>query len=528
MVVNGRIKKGEYFDSVSLMVVGKEVAALEGVIDAAVVMGTKENKAILRAAGLLIGEFEGADDTDLLIAVKAKSGKAAREVQEKVDGLLDGLKKKKGAAGEEYRPRSIEGALKALPDANLALISVAGRYAGDEAMKALEKGLHVMLFSDNVSIEKEIELKNYAKEKGLLVMGPDCGTAIINGAPLAFANVVSRGAVGLVGASGTGLQEVASIISNEGCGVSQAIGTGGRDVKREVGGVMFLEGLKALAQDEATEVIVLVSKPPHKEVLERIGKELGRVKKPVVSVFLGAEPGCLKKYGVHGTATLEEAAMTAVALAKGKPPREAAKLLRSRDKELKSLAEKAAARRGKGQKYLRGLFSGGTFCTEAEVVFEGVIRPLYSNAPAGKALKLEDALKSRMHTVVDLGADEFTVGRPHPMIDYSLRNRRIAQEAGDPETAVILLDVVLGYGSNPDPAAELAPVIREASKNVAIVCFITGTDKDPQGRKRVEKALKAAGALMAPTSTAGCRLAADIVRQSGAGRGKNTSSKAAA
>ncbi len=400
---------------------------------------------------------------------------------------------------------SLDGALKVLPGANLALISVAGRYAGELARHALESGLHVMLFSDNVPLEQEIELKQFARKRGLLVMGPDCGTAIINGVPLAFANAVNRGSIGIVAAAGTGLQEVSCIISNEGAGISQAIGTGGRDVKQEVGGIMFIEGLKALAQDEQTRVILLVSKPPHPQVLKRIEKVIQTIRKPVVTLFIGAAADR------RGPATLEEAALQAVALAQGQKPDAAARRLAARDETLARMATREAARRKRGQKYVRGLFSGGTFCAEAQIIFKDLLADVYSNVPVRGVKQLRDSLVSQKNTVIDLGEDEFTVGRPHPMIDYSLRNRRILEEAADSGTAVILLDVVLGYGANPDPAAELAPVLRQAARKVAVVCSITGTDQDPQNRSRVEKALRKAGAIVMPSNAAACKLAGRII-----------------
>jgi succinyl-CoA synthetase alpha subunit len=512
MTVAGQIKKGAYFDSVTLMRVGKELAALPGVIDAAVVMGTKSNQAILAASGLLISQFNRAGDTDLLIAVKARTPKAAQSALAAVDALLSKATRK-SSTSSEVRPVSLEGALKVLPEANLAMISVAGRYAGDLAMRALESGLHVMLFSDNVALEQEIALKQFARKRGLLVMGPDCGTAIINGVPLAFANAVNRGSIGIVAAAGTGLQEVSCIISNAGAGISQAIGTGGRDVKQEVGGIMFLEGLKALAQDEQTQVILLVSKPPHPQVLKRIEQAIKSIRKPVVTLFIGAVTDG------RGPATLEEAALQAVALAHGKKPDAAAQQLAARDEALASIAAREVARRKRGQKYVRGLFSGGTFCAEAQIIFKDLLSDLYSNAPVGAVKQLRNSLVSQGNTVIDLGEDEFTVGRPHPMIDYSLRNRRMLEEAADSGTAVILLDVVLGYGSNPDPAAELTPVIRKTARNVAVVCSITGTDQDPQNRSRVEKALRKAGAIVMPSNAAACKLAASIIsRLPGSGK----------
>ena len=509
MTITGQIKKGAYFDSVTLMRVGKELAALPGVADAAVVMGTKSNQAILFASGLLSSQFKHANDTDLLIAIKANTDKAAHSALVAVDALLSKATRK-SSTSSEVRSVSLDGALKVLPEANLAMISVAGRYAGDLAMRALESGLHVMLFSDNVTLEQEIALKQFARKRGLLVMGPDCGTAIINGVPLAFANAVNRGSIGIVAAAGTGLQEVSCIISNEDAGISQAIGTGGRDVKQEVGGIMFIEGLKALAQDEQTRVILLVSKPPHPQVLKRIEKVIQSIRKPVVTLFIGAASNG------RGPATLEEAALQAVALARGQKLDAAAQRLAARDETLAKLAAREAARRKQGQQYVRGLFSGGTFCAEAQIIFKDLLTDLYSNAPVHGVKPLRNSLVSQKHTVVDLGEDEFTVGRPHPMIDYTLRNRRILEEAADRGTAVILLDVVLGYGANPDPAAELSPVLRKAVRKVAVVCSITGTDQDPQNRSRVEKALRKAGAIVMPSNAAACKLTGRIIQCLGA------------
>ncbi len=505
MTVAGQIRKGAYFDSVTLMRVGKELAGLPGVVDAAVVMGTKANRGILHASGLLFPKFSGAGDTDLLLAVKAGTAKAAEAALVAADGLL-AQATRKAAPGTEVRPVSLEGALQSLPGANLALISVAGRYAGDAAMRALERGVHVMLFSDNVPLEQEVALKRFASKRGLLVMGPDCGTAIINGVPLAFANAVNRGSIGIVAAAGTGLQEVSCLISNAGAGISQAIGTGGRDVKREVGGLMFIAALEALAKDEPTRVILLVSKPPHPSVLQRIKRVMQPIRKPMVTLFIGAP----RKRGEP--ATLEEAALQAVALAQGQSPDAAGERLAARDKDLLELAEREAAGKDRGRRCVRGLFSGGTFCAEAQIILRGMLTGLYSNAPVEGVKQLRNPLASQANTLIDLGEDEFTVGRPHPMIDYSLRNRRILEEAADPATAVILLDVVLGYGAHPDPAAELTGVLRKAARKVSVVCSITGTNRDPQNRGRVEAALRRAGATVMPSNAAACRLAGRIIQ----------------
>jgi len=517
MVIKGIIKSGEYFDSVSLMMVSKEINEQEGILDSAVVMGTKENREILKTSGLLISEFEKASDTDLLIAIKANSEKIANNVITNIDKFLNNLRIEETSDGV-FTPKSIETAVQLLPDANLALLSIPGKYAANEAQKALDNGLHVMIFSDNVSLEDEIKLKQFAKEKGLLVMGPDCGTAIVNGVPLAFANVVNRGDIGIVAASGTGLQEVSCIISNNGAGLSQAIGTGGRDVKQEVGGLMFIESIKLLLKDEDTKVILLVSKPPHKEVVEKIANVLRDEKKPVVAVFLGADVGVIKNYGIIAAKTLEEGALLALALSKGKNIEDVNEKIKIRDLKLKNIAKNEANKLDKNQKYIRALFSGGTFCSETQVLILPLFDNIYSNAPLGKSNRLKDAWKSEEHTIVDLGADEFTMGKPHPMIDYSTRNKQIFEEANDPETAVILLDIVLGFGANENPLVEIVPVIEKAKtiaqnsgRHLPIICSVVGTNKDPQNKSLVVKGLEEAGMLVLESNTAASKLAGYIV-----------------
>jgi succinyl-CoA synthetase alpha subunit len=392
--------------------------------------------------------------------------------------------------------RSLQMALAQTPAANLALISVPGDYAAAEAMKALRLGLHVMLFSDNVPLAEEAELKRYAKERDLLVMGPDCGTAIIDGVPLGFANAVRRGAVGVVGASGTGTQQVTSLVHRYGAGISHAIGTGGHDLHKDVGGITMLQGLKLLARDRDTRAIVLISKPPSPAVAREVIAAARRAGKPGVINFIGAPQD---SSGLFTARTLEEAALAAVALSKGRKPARAAnpatKLPRLK------LTPK--------QRYIRGLFSGGTFCYEACALLGEV----WSNAPVDPKRTLKDVWKSREHTLIDLGDDVFTRGRPHPMIDHRLRNDRMLEEASDPQVAVILLDVVLGYGSHPDPAAEMVPTlmkIKKSRRSPVIVASVCGTDEDPQGLERQEAALREAGVLLAESNARAARLAGAI------------------
>jgi hypothetical protein len=325
---------------------------------------------------------------------------------------------------------------------------------------------------------------------------------------------VNRGNIGIVAASGTGLQEVSCVISNLGAGISQAIGTGGRDLKKEIGGIMFLQALQALNNDPQTEIIVLISKPPHEEVLDRIVAEIKKIKKPVVAILIGGDSKKIESAGAFAANTLEETGMIAAALAQGKSLDGIKADIAKADETIAALALKMP--KGKGRKYIRGLFSGGTLCDETQLIFKDTIGFVYGNSPLNKDFILEDVWKSKENCIIDLGEDEFTVGRPHPMIDFSLRNKKILDEAADTDVAVILLDVVLGYGSNMDPAAELVPVIRKAKEMAAdlhIVCSITGTEKDPQNRQKVKKELEMAGAVVMSSNAAASKLSMKIIQK---------------
>jgi FdrA protein len=507
------IKKGAYFDSVSLMQVAKKLNAVAGVLDSAVVMATKENKGIIKASGLLTPEILKAGDSDLAIAVSARTPEAADAALKAADELLN-KKPAQAQAGTNRKAAGLADAVKTLEGANLAVISVAGRFAGALAAECLEKGLNVMLFSDNVPVETEVALKQEGVKKGLLVMGPDCGTAIINGAPIAFANSVRRGNIGVVAASGTGLQEVTTLISNEGAGISQAIGTGSRDVKIEVGALTFIQALRMLAADPGTEVILLVSKPPHPAILKKLAAEIKKIEKPVVAVFLGGEIKEKIKENFYPARTLEEAAYKAVCLGKGWKLGKAREIIYDMNLKAEELAKREAAKK-KRSTCLRGLFSGGTFVSEAQVILPELTGEVRSNAPLDKKLKLKDSLSLSGHAVIDMGEDEFTVGRPHPMIDFSLRNKMIVSEAKKPEVSVLLLDLVLGYGSNLRPLEDILPAIVEAfiqNRELSVVTSVTGTETDPQARFKVVKGLEAAGVIVMPSNAGACRLAGEIIR----------------
>ena len=511
-----------YHDSVTLMRLTHDMEAVAGVGRAAVMMGTPPNRALLAQAGLLAADGEAAGPADLVIAVVADSAAAAEAACTAAERAL--ARRAAPAIVGPARPRTLAGGQRALPDATLALISVPGVYAGAEARRALEAGLHVMLFSDNVPIETEIELKQLARARGLFLMGPDCGTAIVAGVPLGFANAVPRGRIGLVAASGTGAQEVSCRLAAEGEGVSHAIGVGGRDLSDAVGGTMTLAALTALGDDPGTEVVVVIGKPPGRAVAARLTQALATLAKPAVVTFPGVDhatgaptiwtrsptPPAVLAPPAPAIATLEDAALAAVALARGTALRPVE--FSRPAAEIERLVAAHAGTLAPGQRFVRGVYTGGTLAWEALTLLGARLADVPPDVRG----------EGSGHRVVDLGDDRFTVGRPHPMIDGTARQERIAREAGDPATAVLLLDVVLGYGAHADPAAALLPALSAARRTVtaagrglAVVASVTGTEHDPQVRSRQVAALQAAGVVVMDSNAQAARLAALVAARAG-------------
>ncbi len=509
------IRKNEYHDSVFLMRTAGRISAQEGIAQALLFMGTEKNKELLATLGFPAGELAPAGPTDLILAVRAQTRPRLAAVLENLDGWL----RVEPGRGTVPAARDLDEALIRLPRANLAVISVPGMYAADEAQKALERSLNVFVFSDNVPVERERALKRYASDRGLIVMGPDCGTAIIGGIGIGFANAVRRGPVGVIGASGTGIQEFTTLVHRAGSGISQAIGTGSRDVSDAVGGISLLAALRALATDAATGTIAVVSKPPGPRTLEALLPRVLQSTKPVVLCFLGGTERPVSLTGPHRTAaTLDEAAALAVRNATGNLPPDG-------EPSSAGLADRALGERKAmhpAQRYVRGLFAGGTFCYQAQQIFRDAGVAAYSNAPIAGNPGLTDPLQSREHSLIDLGADEFTAGRPHPMMDSRLRRERILAEAADPAVAVLLVDFLLGFNAAADPAGELAPAIAEAKgeaerhgRFLSVVASVCGTEEDPQGLDRQVACLEEAGVVVLPSSAQAARFAALLAVQAG-------------
>lgn len=498
------IRSGAYYDSTILMQLQSSLGKLPGVLDTGVVMGTEANKDLLAQSGLLLPEAKAAKPDDLVIVIKAEDETATVAALAEVEGLLT---RKRSTDDESYRPKSLEAAAEMLPEAQWVLISVPGHYAAGVTREALRLDKHAFLFSDNVSIEDEVALKKTAAEKGLLVMGADCGTAIVNGVGLGFANQVRKGNIGMVAASGTGLQQVSARIHQLGGGLTHAFGTGGRDLREEVGGLTARMGLDFFMRDPETEVIVLVSKPPAPQVAEELLRMARQTDKPVVVDFIGYTPPAARLGNLHFVRTFDETAQLAVELSKKRTEKATAPPVVDTSKFKPE------------QKYLRGLFSGGTLAFEALLILQDYLPVVWSNAPLKKGHNvLKNSLKSEEHTIVDLGEDEFTVGRLHPMMDNTLRIQRLLQEAEDPEVAVLMLDVVLGYGSHPNPASELAPAIKEAidraakaGRHLEVVAVVVGTNEDPQDMEGQIEMLQGAGAKVHTSNDKVVRYVGELV-----------------
>jgi FdrA protein len=498
-----------YRDSVWLMHLSHTLESLPGVQRVAVMMGTPHNKALLQQVGLLTPEGEAGGANDLLVCVQAETPVAAAEaLRQAADRMTP--QQGRGAAASAAAPRTLETALRRLPDANLACISVPGAYAVHEARKALQQGLHVFLFSAHVDLAAEVSLKNLAAQQGLLVMGPDCGTAVLNGVPLGFANQLPRGPVGLIAASGTGLQQVSCLLAGQGIGVSQAIGVGGRDVHERIGGHSMRAALQALAQDADTRVLVLISKPPAASVAAQLAREAAQTGKPCVLAFVGETALAAVSQGVHPVATLEEAARLAGALARGTPlPMEPAALTASHA----AAAQAARTALQPGQRLLHALYCGGTLAHEALGLLRRALGSVVSNLDGTLGTAHATA-----HVVLDLGAEEFTQGRPHPMIDPSARRQYLLEAAGTPEVAVVLADVMLGWGAHADPAGALAAawqeaqaVARAAGRARVGIVHVCGAPDDPQGFVQQCQILREHGLLLADSNAQAVRLATAVL-----------------
>lgn len=474
------IKKGSFQDSVSLMIISRKLSERPEVDQVSVMMGTPANKSMLDSTGFWHDDFADATPNDICVAVRTEGEQPEilDLIREQLEKELSAIANASGSSHQLVKARRFESACQKLPQANLLLVSVAGEYAASVAREGLQANKNVMLFSDNVSLEQEVELKTMARERGLIVMGPDCGTAMIAGSPLAFANVLPEGGIGVIGASGTGIQEITSQIALHQQGISHAIGLGGRDLSADVGGISALTALEMLAADDATRVMAFVSKPPSQQVRTRIIAAMQKVGKPVVALFLGSKPEQRREGNVWLANSLSDAARLAVLLMR--------------------VAQQRRAQPEVAGKGIYGLYAGGTLAAEAAMLLSAGL-----GVPVSESHDQGVMLDAGGHRIVDLGDDSYTLGRPHPMIDPTTRSIEIEKLAAFPDVGVLLLDVVLGYGACADPAGAVVEAVDQVrAKRTAplvVIATLTGTEGDPQGRSEQEEKLREAGVAVVET-----------------------------
>ncbi len=505
-----KIQKNTYIDSLETLFMMSVLNNQKGVEIAFAGMAVPALLADLEKNNLLIEEVKALKSSDFLVVARCDSQEVFNTA------VLEAEKQCKWTDEDKIdRCNDIKKAVSICPSANLCQIEVPGEYALEEVTKALNLGLHCCVFSNNVPLKDERKMKELAVEKGLLCMGPDCGVANINGAALVLASINNRGPFGICGASGTGIQHVAAILHEYGSGVSQTIGTGGNDLKPEVGGLMMQMGLAALEADPETKYIVLISRKPGEGVLEVLLEKIKACTKPIVVFFMGCDRAQIEACGGIYAANLDDCADKALSLI-GKT------FQPETEEELEKLAQTAVDGMKSSQKYLRGMYTGGTYMDEAMRTMEKVIGPVWSNAPLASQYKLEDSYKSLENTCVDYGEEEFTLGKPHPAIDPSVRKREIMREAQDEEVAVIVLDFILTPPGHSDPAGDVIPEIekavekaKEQGRKLVFIASVLGTSADLQNKTAQENKLKAAGVIVCRTNNSASKLAALIVKKQG-------------
>ncbi|NCC68614.1 MAG: FdrA family protein [Clostridia bacterium] len=500
-------------DSILILSVSREVMKFRGVHNAVVVMATDMNKTVIDEFGGMTNEVRTAGANDLIISIDCDDESVIPAIQTKVKSMVEGTDSGGGSSEADFR--TLLSAKTAMPEANICIISLPGEYALEEAKSAIEKDMNLFIFSDMPEGD-ELEIKQLAHAKGLFVMGPGAGTAVINNTSLGLMSKVRPGKIGIVAASGSGLQEVAVLVHNYGEGISQAIGTGGHDLSVKVGGIMFLQGLDYLAGDPETDVIVLVSKPPHPDVARKIYAALPK-NKPVIIFFLGGDAAEIKAAGAYAPRTLEEAAQMAVSLAGGKKPEEG-DVVKVDKVALSPLASDEKAKLAASQKYLRGLFCGGTHSEEAVTLLQEFVPAMHSNIKFGKVALLQDRYVSLENSLVDMGDEVFTKGKPHPVMDPSILVDRMIQEAKDPSVGVILFDLLYGHAIHKDPVGaiedalkEIKRIEREDGRHICVIGSLCGTDIEPQNVADQARRLKEYGVILQPSNAKAALLAGLIV-----------------
>lgn len=509
MSVFVKIEKGRYIDSLETLYASSVLVEQDGIVAGYVGVGNNPFKDTVTSSGLNSPDLKEATGNDLVIIAEA-ADKAAFDSA--VAAVYASFEVEASVQVEESFV-STKAAVQKHPEINLCSVSVPGEYAYTEVKKALNAGLHCVVFSNNVPLNQEREMKLLAREKGLLCMGPDCGVANINGAALVLSSINNRGPFGIVGASGTGIQHVAAIMHEAGSGVSQTIGTGGNDCKDAVGGIMMLMGIDAMEADPETKYIALISRKPGDTVLPKLLERIKTCKKPVVALFMGCDREVVEASGAIYASSLDDCAIQCLKLIGIDCPL-------ATEEDLVKIASEEVKKYAPQQKCLRGLYTGGTYMDEAANAMIPRIGTIWSNCPIQPEWKLENSYVSKDNSCVDYGEEEFTLGRPHPAIDPSIRKPAILREAMDPEVAVIVLDFILTPPGHMDPTGyllddvKMAQQVAEAEgRYLTFIASVLGTTADLQDKNKQERQLREAGVIVCQTNYRAAVLASEIIRQ---------------
>lgn len=518
-----QVKRNYYRDSLNLLKISDALKCNDGILEAAVVMGTRMNKEVLVKLGFPSSKVKQARDSDLLVAIQAENSKSMNFALIKLEELLnsDGTPQEGNLSGSVF---DVDSALSSMPDANLALISIPGEYVRDLSIKLTDVGIHQQIFSDHVPLKDELKIKEHAVKRGVLILGPGAGTSIINGRGIGFSNAVRTGPVGIVAAAGTGLQEVSTLLDHCDIGVKHALGVGGNDPKKEIGGLMMLESLKVLEALSDIEIIAIVSKPPSHDVEETMVDYIIRNgKKKYVLAFIGGDTESVQisnrtKKKLVQVNTLASAVFAVARLRGRRELKTALERIHITYEMMHAMVKREWKKLHKQQKYVRALYTGGTFAYEAQVILNNILEEIYSNTPTAGSMQLHTSSDSQKNSILDLGEEEFTQGRAHPMIDPTVRKLRLIEESRDPKVGVILMDFVLGYGSHSDPVGAVINEIRQAKKiaemnerHLSFIIHVCGTMDDVQGYRQSVRRLESAGSLVFPTNALAVIAAAHII-----------------
>ena len=476
--------EGRYIDSVLLMQISREIEKMQGVSKASCMVATAENISFLEMAGF--HPPSGVSGNSVIIAVEAESSKKCEDAINNAINLIDtGMVQHKTSYTLDDLPDLIS-----TDDFPVVFISTPGEYAYDVADKSLDSGANIHIFSSNVPIEQELRLKTKGASKGLFVMGPDCGTSIIHGKGLGFSNALeATGDIGIIGSSGTGIQELSVLMDRNGLGVSYAIGVGSNDLKESINGIMSKQALNFLK--ERCSAIAVVCKKPDPSVERALLESMGNI--PSVFISLGSD----KQYSsgnTYVTGNIDDAVSHLMSkIGKGR--------------KIQQEAFPKMKEPGKDRKLLRGFFVGGSLCYQAQAILHGKGIHVFSNAPADEQYRVEKDFDN-LNVCIDTGAEEYVAGKPHPMIDPVSRNSFLVRESSRNDVRVILFDIILGYGSAEDPVAGL-----DKMKNgPVLVASICGTEKDSQGYQSIRKRLEDKGVVVFRSAARAAEYAASIMR----------------